>query len=590
MKREKRPKETMKILLRLLSYLIKEKKILLFVFFLIVVYTLCNLIGSYLLRPIINDAIIPKDIEKLIRLLLLLASVYLGAALTLWLQYRILNIIGQRTVANLRKDLFNKMERLPVKFFDTHQHGEVMSRFTNDMDRVSEVLTETLSDMLTNVLSLIGVLIMMLYISPLLTLTTVIIVPLMLMLARLVVKRSKYFFREQQKSLGEMNGYVEEIITGQKTVKIFSHEQIAEEEFDLHNEQLKERARNAQLFSGLMMPLMQNLNTLNFVFVSIIGGLLAILRGFDLGGLAAFLQYSRQFGRPINELSAQYNTLQAAIAGAERIFRLMDELPEGEQDSANTLHQMSEIKGEIVFKEVNFSYLPDVPVLRKISLHAIPGKKIALVGSTGAGKTTIFNVLPRFYEIDAGEIDIDGVAQNQIKRSLLRRSMALVLQDTHLFTGTVMENIRYGKLDATDDEVVEAAKLAAAHSFIEKLPQGYQTELNDDAANLSQGQRQLLNIARAAIADPPILLLDEATSDVDSRTELLIQRGMDRLMSGRTTLIIAHRLSTVKNADEILVIENGMIVERGVHSELLLRKGRYFQLYTREPIQHQVDC
>lgn len=570
----------MKILLRLLSYLAKEKKILFFAFFLIILSTLCSLMGSYLLRPIINDAIIPKDMDKLIRLLIFLGSVYVGGALAVWLQYRILNIAGQRTVANLRKDLFVKMERLPLQFFDTHQHGELMSRFTNDMDRVSEVLTETLSDMLTNVLSLIGVFVMMLYISPLLTLTTVIMVPLMLLLARLVVKKSKYYFRGQQKSLGEINGYVEEIITGQKTVKVFCHEKVAEEEFDVFNKNLKEKAKKAQLFSGLMMPLMQNLNTLNFVIVSIVGGLLAILRGFDLGGLAAFLQYSRQFGRPINELSAQYNTLQAAIAGAERIFRLMDELPEGTQETVKSIPLKNEIRGDITFDHVHFSYVPDVPVLKDLSLHAVPGKKIALVGSTGAGKTTIFNVLPRFYDISSGEITIDGMAQNQINRSELRRSMALVLQDTHLFTGSVMENIRYGKLDATDEEVVAAAKLAAAHTFIEKLPKGYQTELQDDASNLSQGQRQLLNIARAAIADPPILLLDEATSDIDSRTELLIQKGMDRLMKGRTSLIIAHRLSTVKNADEILVIENGMIVERGNHSELLAKKGRYYQLYT----------
>lgn len=582
--KEKKPKETRKILGRLLSYLSKDKNLLLLVFFLIIVSTICNVAGSYLLRPIINNAIIPGDIRLLMIMLAVLGGVYLLGVSSTWIQYRIMNKVGQRTVAKLRDDLFSKMEYLPLRFFDTHQHGELMSRFTNDIDRISEALTETLSDILANLLSLAGILFMMIYISPVLTLTTLIIIPLMLFMAKIVIKRSKVYFKGQQEALGSTNGYIEEIISGQKVVKVFCHEEIAEKEFDEFNENLRNKAEKAQLFSGMMMPLMQNMNTLSFVLVSIAGGLLAILRGFDLGGLAAFLQYSRQFGRPINELSAQYNNLQAAIAGAERIFQLMDEVSELVNQTQDPVRLNGPVKGEVAFKNVDFSYVPGTPVLKNISLHAVPGKKIALVGSTGAGKTTLFNILPRFYEIQGGEIDIDGIGQPRYSFPNLRRSMALVLQDTHLFTGTIMENIRYGRLEATDEEVIAAAKLATAHTFISRLPQGYGTELKNDGSNLSQGERQLLNIARAAISDPPILLLDEATSDVDSRTEKLIQRGMDKLMEGRTSFIIAHRLSTVLDADEILVLEHGSIIERGTHQELISRQGRYYHLYTGKEV------
>lgn len=584
--KSKKTGETKKILLRLLSYLSKEKGLLLFVLFLIIISTVSSVMSSYLLRPIINTAIIPGDVQKLISMLLLLGGVYLAGIAATWIQYRILNQVGQRTVAKLRNDLFTKMDKLPLKYFDSHQHGEVMSRFTNDIDRVSEALTETLSDMLSNILSLVGILVMMIYISPLLTLTTLIIIPVMFLVARLIIKKSKQYFQGQQKALGETNGFIEEIITGQKVVKVFSHEKIAEEEFNEFNENLRNKAEKAQLYSGMMMPLMQSMNTLSFVFVSIIGGLLAVFRGFDLGGLAAFLQYSRQFGRPINEISSQYNNLQAAIAGAERIFQLMDEVPEDIADTTEPVQLTGPVQGKITLKDVDFAYNPETPVLHEISFEAIPGKKIALVGSTGAGKTTIFNIVPRFYDIRQGNILIDNIDQKKYARSDLRKNMALVLQDTHLFSGTVMENIRYGRLTATDEEVVAAAKLSAAHSFISKLPEGYRTELKDDGANLSQGQRQLLNIARAAIADPPILLLDEATSDVDTRTEKLIQKGMDQLMKGRTSIVIAHRLSTVRNADEILVLEHGRIIERGNHQQLLDHKGRYYQLYTgREELQ-----
>ncbi|MDR2011156.1 MAG: ABC transporter ATP-binding protein/permease [Bacteroidales bacterium] len=576
----KNPKETKKVLLRLLSYLSKEKKLLIIVFFLILISIAANVGSSYLLRPIINDYIMPGNIPGLIKMLFILGGIYITGIIASLIQYRILNKVGGRTVAKLRADLFSKMETLPIKFFDTNKHGELMSRYTNDMDRVSEVLTETLSDMFSNILSFIGIFILMVYISPLLTLTTIIVFPLMVFIAQKVVKKSRKFFKGQQKVIGDENGYIEEMISGQKVIKLFSREKIAEEEFDKYNEELRGIAEKAQLYSGMMMPLMQNMNTLNFVFVTIVGGLLAIFKGLDIGGLAAFLQYSRQFGRPINEIANQYNTLQAAIAGAERIFNIIDQVPENANDTKSPVKFENGIKGEIIFNDIYFGYNPEEPVLKGISLHAVPGKKIALVGATGAGKTTIFNIMPRFYDAQEGEILVDGISQDKIDRSILRKSMAIVLQDTHLFTGTVMENIRYGRPEATDNEVIEAAKLAAAHSFISRLPQGYQTELNDDGSNLSQGQRQLLNIARAAVADPPVLLLDEATSDVDTRTEILIQKGMDKLMEGRTSFVIAHRLSTVQNADEILVLENGKIIERGSHAELLAKKGKYYNLYT----------
>lgn len=574
-----KPKETKKILLRLFRYLAGEKKMLVVVFLLIIVSIFCNVGGSYMLRPIINDYIMPGDIPGLFKMLIILAVIYLIGILSSWIQARMLNKIGERTVAVLRYDLFSRMEMLPVRYFDKNQHGELMSRYTNDIDRVSDALTNTVSDLLNNLLSLVGILILMIYISPLLTLVTLTIVPIMFLAANQVIKRSAKYFKGQQAALGTENGFIEEIISGQKVVKIFRHEKIAEQEFDVLNEDLQDKSQKAQLYSGMMMPLMQNLNTFNFVLITIVGALLAIFRGLDLGGLAAFLQYSRQFGRPINELANQYNSLQAAIAGAERIFQVIDEAPENANDTQNPVKLPEKLKGDIIFKDVDFSYDPGKLILKNINLRATPGKKTALVGSTGAGKTTIFNILPRFYDVEKGDVLIDGISIKDMNRDDLRHSMSLVLQDTHLFTGTVMENIRYGKPDATDEEVIAAAKLAAAHSFIRRLPQGYETELKDDGSNLSQGQRQLLNIARAAIANAPILLLDEATSDVDTRTEIQIQKGMDKLMDGRTSFVIAHRLSTVQNADEILVLENGEIIERGTHTQLLEKKGRYSQLY-----------
>lgn len=572
--------EGKKTFLRLMSYLSKDKKLLLIIGFLIIISIVANLLGSYMIRPIINDYIIPGNFNGLVNILLVLAGIYLIGVAAVYIQYRLLNKIGQRAVTRMRTDLFRKMEKLPIKYFDTHQHGDLMSRYTNDIDQVSNTLTDSLSDMLSSALMLIGIFALMIYISPILTLVTLITIPLMFLSAKTIVKRSKKYFKEQQNTLGETNGYIEEMISGQKVIKVFGHEKKVEADFDILNQSLKDKSEKAQFYSGMMMPVMQNLNTLNYVIITIVGGLLAIFRGFDVGGLAAFLQYSRQFGRPINELASLYNSIQAAIAGAERIFQVIDEAPE--QEDGPEAIAVKDVKGDLEMKDVYFGYKPEKLILKGVSLHATPGTKIALVGETGAGKTTILNMLPRFFDIKSGEINIDGVSIQNIKRDNLRQSMAIVLQDTHLFTGTVCENIRFGRLDATDEEVIEAAKLTAAHSFIKRLPKGYHTQLENDGANLSQGQRQLLNIARAAVADPSILLLDEATSNIDTRSELLIQRGLDKLMEGRTSLIIAHRLSTVHNADRILVLDHGQIIEQGTHKELLALKGKYYSLYEEQ--------
>ena len=573
-------KEGKKTFFRLMSYLSCDRSLLYIIAFLIVVSIISSLLGSYMLRPIINNYIIPGDIAGLFRILLLLGAIYLTGVAATYIEYRLLNKIGQRTVTRLRMDLFKKMEILPIKYFDTHQHGDLMSRYTNDIDKISDVLTDSLSDLLSSVLTLIGILILMLYISPILTLATMITVPLMFLSAKLIVKRSKKYFKAQQETLGEVNGYIEEMISGQKVIKVFGHEKRVEADFDTLNQNLRGKAEKAQLYSGMMMPIMQNLNTLNYVIITIIGALLAIFRGFDVGGLAAFLQYSRQFGRPINELASLYNNIQAAIAGAERIFEIIDENPESE-DKPNAI-SLTNIKGDVTMKDVYFGYKPEKLILKGVSLDAKSGEKIALVGTTGAGKTTILNMLPRFFDIESGEITIDGISTKDMKRENLRHSIAIVLQDTHLFTGTVRENIRFGRLEASDEEVEEAAKLTAAHSFIKRLPHGYDTMLENDGSNLSQGQRQLLNIARAAVANPAILLLDEATSNIDTRSELLIQKGLDKLMEGRTSFIIAHRLSTVRNVDKILVMEHGEIIEQGSHKELLELKGKYYSLYEEQ--------
>lgn len=573
-----KPKNAKQVMIRLWQYLSRQKSLLLIVLILLIINTSATLAGSYLLRPIINKYIIPHNLPGLVKMIFLLLVIYLaGVAAAIW-QNRLMITVAQKTVSIIRGDLFSKLQSLPLRFYDTHNRGDLMSRFTNDVDNVSDALNTSILQLFTSTVTLTGIFTLMMYISPLLTVVTMVIVPLMLWVASRIIKKSKVYFSTQQVALGSVNGYVEEMITGQKVVKVFCYEANAAAAFETINADLQEKATRAQLYSGVMMPVIQNLNTINFALTATVGGLLAILRGLDIGGLAAFLQYSRQFGRPVNEISSQYNNIQSALAGAERIFQIMDEVPEI-PDAAGAI-ALVHVKGDVVFKDVSFGYDAEKLVLKNISLHAKAGQKIAFVGSTGAGKTTIINLLPRFYDIQSGLITIDGTDIQMIQRSSLRRSLAIVLQDTHLFTGTVMENIRYGRLEATDEEVMAASGLAGAHSFIQRMPKGYQTILENDGGNLSQGQRQLLNIARATVAKPTILILDEATSSIDTRTEEIIQKGMDQLMQGRTSFVIAHRLSTVRNADEILVLENGEIVERGNHETLLQQKGRYFELYT----------
>jgi len=573
-----KPKNSKQAILRLWKYLSRQKLLLWGVLLLLIINTASTLGGSYLLRPTINKYIIPHNIPGLIRMIVLLLIIYIAGSLAAIFQNRLMITVAQKTVSNIRTDLFSKLQSLPIRFFDINSHGDLMSRFTNDIDNVSDALNTSVMQLFTSSITLAGILFLMLYISPLLTLVTLVIVPLMLWIASAIIKKSKSYFTSQQVALGDVNGYVEEMITGQKVVKVFCYEESAAKEFENLNYDLRDKATQAQMYSGVMQPVIQNLNTINFALTATVGGLLAILRGLDFGGLAAFLQYSRQFGRPVNEISSQYNNLQSALAGAERIFQIMDEIPEA-SDATDDI-SLNSVKGDVQFTDVSFGYDANKIVLKNISFVAKAGQKIALVGSTGAGKTTIMNLLPRFYDIQSGQITVDGMNIQKIKRSSLRRSLAIVLQDTHLFTASVMENIRYGRLEATDEEVMKAAMLAGADSFIRRLPKGYQTTLENDGGNLSQGQRQLLNIARATIAKPAILILDEATSSIDTRTEVIIQKGMDALMKGRTSFVIAHRLSTVRNADEIMVLEQGEIIERGSHNDLLKKRGRYYELYT----------
>ena len=563
-----RPKSTGAALKRLLSYLEADRLRMGIAFFCVIVNTVATLTGSYMLRPIINRFIAPPDgspgnVAGLFKGLTMMACVYLLGVIANYLQSRLMLEVAQSALVRIRTDLFTKMQKLPVRFYDTNSNGDLMSRFTNDVDTIGNMLSSTLVQLFSGTLSIIGTLFLMLYTNIWLTAVTLIMIPLMLRAGGEVAKRSQKYFSAQQSALGALNGYIEETITGQKVVKVFCHEEIAEEEFDILNRDLREKQIRAQFLGGMMGPVMNNLSQVNYSLTACIGGILCVVKNFDVGGLTVFLNFSRQFSRPINEISMQVSNVFSALAGAGRVFSVMDEEPETEDDKDAV--SMDGMHGEVVLD---------------ISLYAKPGQKIAFVGSTGAGKTTITNLINRFYDIQSGTITIDGVDICHIKRDELRRHIAMVLQDTHLFTGTVMENIRYGRLDATDEEVIQAAKMASAHSFIMRLPKGYDTVLESDGANLSQGQRQLLNIARAAVSKAPILILDEATSSVDTRTEKHIEQGMDALMAERTTFVIAHRLSTVRNANAIMVLENGEIIERGDHEDLLKEKGRYYRLYT----------
>lgn len=578
-----RPENSMGTICRLLGYLRGDTLKLFLAFVCIILNTLGTLLGSYLLRPIINTYIVPVDGSRgdpagLAGALMLMAFIYLVGVGANYLQARIMLTVAQTALKRLRTDLFGKLQSFPVRFYDTNSNGDLMSRFTNDVDTVGMMLSNTLVQLFAGILSIVGTLFLMIYTNIWLTLVTLAMIPLMMKAGGAVAKRSHKYFSAQQASLGAVNGYIEEMITGQKVVKVFCHEEAAQEEFDLLNEDLRDNQIRAQFFGGIMGPVMGNLSQVNYSLTACIGGLLCIFRNFDVGGLTVFLNFSRQFSRPINEISMQISNVFSALAGAERVFAVMDEQPEPADDTDAA--ELKPMAGHVVFNHVTFGYDPGQVILKDISLYAKPGQKIAFVGSTGAGKTTITNLINRFYDIQGGTITIDGVDIRHIRRDNLRKNIAMVLQDTHLFTGTVMENIRYGRLDATDEEVIQAAKTASAHSFINRLPQGYQTMLEGDGANLSQGQRQLLNIARAAISHAPILILDEATSSVDTRTEKHIEHGMDRLMADRTTFVIAHRLSTVRNANAIMVLEHGEIIERGDHEELLEQKGRYYELYT----------
>ena len=577
------PKNSKATIKRLMGYLNEDKSKMMLAFFCVIVNTIASLVGSYMLRPIINTYIAPTDgsrgdVAGLAKALVVLALVYAVGVAANYAQAKVMLTVAQNALQKIRDDLFTKMQNLPVRFYDTNNNGDLMSRFTNDVDTIGQMLSNTLVQLFSGALSIVGTLFLMIYTNLYLTIVTIIMIPLMMKAGGMVARRSQKYFSAQQTSLGAVNGYIEEMISGQKVIKVFCHENVAKEEFALLNKDLRDNQIKAQFFGGIMGPVMGNLSQVNYSLTACIGGLLCIFKNFDVGGLTVFLNFSRQFSRPINEISMQVSNVFSALAGAERVFAIMDEQPEQADDAdAVTLQPMT---GHVELKDVTFGYTPDKVILKNISLYAKPGQKIAFVGSTGAGKTTITNLLNRFYDIQSGSITIDGVDIRHLKRDELRRNIAMVLQDTHLFTGTVRENIRYGRLDATDEEVIQAAKTASAHSFIMRLPHGYDTMLEGDGANLSQGQRQLLNIARAAISKAPILILDEATSSVDTRTEKHIEKGMDRLMADRTTFVIAHRLSTVRNANAIMVLEQGQIIERGDHEDLLAMRGRYYELYT----------
>ena len=588
-----KPKDAKKTIQRLMGYLKKDTGKIMIVFICVALSSISTLLGSYMLRPIINGLgdsfrtyaqsinksnTLSDLLKDLIGKLLIMALIYAVGVFTQYLQQRIMIEVSQKALQKIRDELFEKMQSLPVRFFDTHNHGELMSRFTNDVDAVGEMLNNTIVQLFSGTLTVIGTLCMMLYMNITLSIVTIIMVPIFVKVGGRIASRGRKFFVGQQTALGAVNGYIEESVTGQKVVKVFCHEDKCIKEFDKLNNELKDQQIRAQFAGGIMGPVMGNLGQINYSLIVTVGGILCITKGFDIGGLTVFANYSRQFTRPINELSMQVNTIFTALAGAERVFAIMDAEPEAE-DGTDTI-ELKDVSGKVILDHVTFGYHPEKIILKDISLYAKPGQKIAFVGSTGAGKTTITNLLNRFYDINEGTITIDEIPLQKIKKDSLRKNIAMVLQDTHLFTGTVRENIRYGRLDATDEEVEAAAKTASAHSFIMRLAQGYDTMLEGDGANLSQGQRQLLNIARAAISKAPILVLDEATSSVDTRTERHIEHGMDRLMKGRTTFIIAHRLSTVRNANAIMVLEHGEIIERGTHEDLLKLKGRYYELYT----------
>lgn len=592
-----KPKESRATIRRLLQYMGRDKVFVIFALVCVLIFSGATLAGSYMLKPIVDQigetagkvlvlrrggadwqTILADGTMKLLKGVLTMLVIYGVGVVANYMQQRIMIGVSQRALIRIRKDLFDHLQDMPVRYFDTNATGDIMSRFTNDIDMIGELMNHTVIQLISGAISVIGTTLIMLCLNVWLAMLTIFMVPLMVKAGGGIAKRSSKYYREQQSALGKLNGYMEETVTGQKVVKVFCHEDQAVAEFEELNNDLRGKQIKAQFFGGIMGPVMGNIGQVCYGLTATIGGLLCFFGKLSVGGLTVFVNYSRQFSRPINEISMQVNTIFSALAGAERVFAVLD--TEVEEPDDEDAIEMKDVKGEVILEHVNFGYNEDKMILKDINLYAHAGQKVAFVGSTGAGKTTITNLLNRFYDVQEGTITIDGIDLKKYKRRSLRENIAMVLQDTHLFSGTVRENIRYGRPDATDEEVEQAARTASAHSFIMRLEDGYDTVLEGDGTNLSQGQRQLLNIARAALSKAPILVLDEATSSVDTRTEMHIDHGMERLMKNRTTFVIAHRLSTVRNADCIMVLEQGEIIERGTHEQLLEEKGRYYQLYT----------